>query len=126
VFNAENLTTAGIEANNPLYLAGVGYAAAGAGVTQPFVINGYATVDARAGYDSGRGWRVMVWAKNIFNKYYWTNVISSTDSAARLAGMPATYGVTFGFTFSEAARPGFLRKAGPKPCGHHDKAPASA
>jgi outer membrane receptor protein involved in Fe transport len=41
----------------------------------------------------------MVWAKNIFNKYYWTNVISSTDSAARLAGMPSTYGVTFGFTF---------------------------
>ncbi len=99
VFNAENITTSRIQANNPLYLAGVGYAAAAPGVTQPFVIAGYATVDARAGYESGHGWRVMVWAKNIFNKYYWTNVISSTDSAARLAGMPATYGVTFGFTF---------------------------
>ncbi len=99
VFNAGNLTASRIEANNPLFLAGVGYAATASGVTRPFVINGYATVDARAGYESGHGWRVMVWAKNIFNKYYWTNVISSTDSAARLAGMPATYGVTFGFAF---------------------------
>ncbi|WP_169805596.1 TonB-dependent receptor [Novosphingobium rosa] len=99
VFNAQNLTTSRIQATNPLYLAGLGYAAAAPGVTQPFVIDGYATVDARAGYESGHGWRVMVWAKNLLNKYYWTNVISSTDSAARLAGMPATYGVTFGFTF---------------------------
>ena len=99
VFNAENITTSRIEATNPLFLSGNGYAAAAPGVTQPFVIDGYATVDARAGYDSGRGWRAMIWAKNLFNKYYWTNVISSTDSAARIAGMPATYGVTFAFTF---------------------------
>ena len=99
VFNAQDLTTSRIEASNPLFLAGKGYAAAAPGVNQPFEINGYATVDARAGYDSGKGWRVMVWAKNLFNKYYWTNVISSTDSAARIAGMPSTYGVTFAFAF---------------------------
>lgn len=99
VFNAENITTSSIEATNPLYLAGVGYAAVAPGVTRPFVINGYAIVDARAGYDSGQGWRVMLWTKNLFNKYYWNNVISSTDSAARLAGMPVTYGVTLGFDF---------------------------
>ncbi len=98
VFNAQNITTSRIEANNPLFLAGNGYAAAAPGVTQPFVIAGYATVDARAGYDSGQGWRVMIWAKNLLNKYYWSNVISSTDSAARLAGLPATYGVTFAIT----------------------------
>jgi len=40
---------------------------------------------------------VMFWGKNIANKYYWTNVISSADSAARFAGAPATYGVTIGF-----------------------------
>jgi outer membrane receptor protein involved in Fe transport len=66
------------------------------GVTYPFAIDGYATVDGRVGYESEKGWRMMVWAKNIFNKYYWTNVLSASDSAARLAGMPATYGVTFG------------------------------
>jgi len=53
----------------------------------PYTIDGYATVDARLGYE------------NIFDKYYWTAVIPSNDSSARLAGRPATYGVTFGFKF---------------------------
>ena len=40
---------------------------------------------------------VMLWGKNIFNKYYWTAVIPSSDSSARLAGKPTTYGVTLSF-----------------------------
>jgi len=68
------------------------------GVTNPFVLPSYATVDARLGYEGPDGaWKVMVWGKNIFDKYYWTNVISSADSAARFAGMPATYGLTLSF-----------------------------
>jgi len=71
------------------------------GVTNPFALKGWTTVDARLGYEAPDGaWKVMVWGKNIFNTYYWTNVISSADSAARFAGMPATYGVTFGFKFN--------------------------
>jgi outer membrane receptor protein involved in Fe transport len=66
------------------------------GVTYPFSIDGYATVDGRLGFESEQGWRVMLWAKNIFNQYYWTNVLSASDSAARLAGRPATYGITVG------------------------------
>ncbi|EZP79302.1 TonB-dependent receptor precursor [Novosphingobium resinovorum] len=69
------------------------------GVKYPFAIDGYATVDGRIGYESDDGWRVMFWAKNLFNKYYWTTVLSASDSAARLAGMPATYGVTAGVKF---------------------------
>lgn len=66
----------------------------------PYTIDGYATVDARLGYEAPEGqWRVMVWGKNIFDKYYWTAVIPSSDSSARLTGRPATYGVTFGFRF---------------------------
>ncbi len=65
-----------------------------------FNIKGYATVDARIGYEAdGGAWKVMLWGKNVFNKYYWTSVIPSLDSQARFAGMPATYGVTFGFAF---------------------------
>lgn len=65
-----------------------------------FNIKGYATVDARVGYEAAGGaWKVMLWGKNIFDKYYWTTVIPSNDSQARFAGMPATYGVTFGFKF---------------------------
>lgn len=63
-----------------------------------FNIKGYATVDARIGYEAADGaWKVMLWGKNIFDKYYWTTVIPSNDSQARFAGMPATYGVTLGF-----------------------------
>ncbi|WP_229813661.1 TonB-dependent receptor [Novosphingobium colocasiae] len=64
----------------------------------PYVIDAYATVDARAGFEAEDGsWRVMIWGKNIFDKYYWTAVVPSSDSSARLTGKPATYGVTVGF-----------------------------
>lgn len=75
-------------------------------VTRPDIINnvfnikGYATVDGRIGYEApDAAWKVMLWGKNLFNKYYWTSVIPSNDSQARFAGMPVTYGVTFGFKF---------------------------
>ncbi len=65
------------------------------GVTNPFGIAGYATVDGRLGIEGPDGrWKVMVWGKNLFDKYYWSNVISSADSAARFAGTPRTFGVT--------------------------------
>lgn len=69
------------------------------GVAHRIVCSGYATVDARLGFESNAGWRIELWGKNILNKYYWTNVVPSNDSAGRLAGMPVTYGVTFGFKF---------------------------
>ena len=64
----------------------------------PYVVKAYATVDARMGYENADGdWRIMLWAKNLFDKYYWTAVVPSSDSSARLTGRPATYGVTIGF-----------------------------
>jgi outer membrane receptor protein involved in Fe transport len=63
-----------------------------------YKIDSYATVDARLGYEAEDGkWRVMIWGKNITNKYYISAVIPSSDSTSRLAGRPATYGVTLGF-----------------------------
>lgn len=68
------------------------------GVAHPFRIDGYTTVDARIGYETADGrWNVMVWGKNLFDKYYWTSVIPSLDTSARFAGMPVTYGVTVGW-----------------------------
>jgi outer membrane receptor protein involved in Fe transport len=68
------------------------------GVAYPYSMKGYTTVDARLGFEAeDRSWKVMVWGKNIFNEYYWTNVIAGNDTAARFAGRPATYGITFGF-----------------------------
>ena len=70
------------------------------GVNCVYCIDGYVTVDARIGYRAdGDRWQVMLWGKNIFNEYYYTNVISSYEAAARAAGLPATYGITLGVKF---------------------------
>ena len=70
------------------------------GLPYPFRIPAYATVDAHVGYESADGaWRVMLWGKNLMNKYYVTSVIPASDSAARMSGMPVTYGMTVGFKF---------------------------
>lgn len=40
------------------------------GITYIYKLPSYATVDARLGYEANDGqWRVMVWAKNVFNTY---------------------------------------------------------
>ncbi len=68
------------------------------GLAFPFRTNSYTTVDGRLGYEAPGGrWRAMVWGKNIFNRYYWTNVVTRADFSSRYAGKPATYGLTIGF-----------------------------
>ena len=55
----------------------------------------YTLVDASIGI-AGRNdrWRLSIFGKNIFNEYYWNNVVSTSDAISRFAGMPATYGVS--------------------------------
>jgi iron complex outermembrane recepter protein len=66
----------------------------------PYTIDSYTTVDARLGYEGENGkYKVMLWGKNIFDKYYWTAVIPSSDSSSRFAGKPATYGLSFSYKF---------------------------
>ncbi len=65
------------------------------GIAQPFVIPSYAVVDARLGYEFGdRRYKVMVWGKNVFNKYYVTNAAHYLDTTVRFVGQPAIYGIT--------------------------------
>ena len=69
-----------------------------AGIVNIFQNNSFATVDARIGYEAAeQKWKVMLWAKNMFDKYYWNAVITANDSAGRFAAKPATYGLTIGF-----------------------------
>lgn len=56
-------------------------------------IDSYTLVNLRAGVESDR-WRVEVWGKNVFDKYYWSTAYPAFDTITRYAGMPATYGVT--------------------------------
>ena len=63
-------------------------------------IDSYALLDLRAGVESPDGtWRVQAWAKNVTNKYYWTNVVHTFDTIIRYTGRPATYGLTIGYRF---------------------------
>ena len=65
-----------------------------------YKIKGYALVDANIGIHSANNqWKLTVWGKNIFNRYYWTNVIQAYDTVVRYTGRPAEYGVTLGFKF---------------------------
>jgi outer membrane receptor protein involved in Fe transport len=63
-------------------------------------IDGYTTLDLRAGVEDADGrWRVLVFGRNVFNEYYWTSVIGSSNVVRRFAGPPATYGVQLGVNF---------------------------
>lgn len=63
-------------------------------------IDAYTLVDGQLGVRDPDGvWSAYLWGKNIFNKYYWTNVVSGYDTIARFSGAPSTYGITFRYNF---------------------------
>lgn len=63
-----------------------------------FVIRGYTLLDLRAGVELNDGrWRIEAWGKNVTDKFYVTSVTKVVDTANRLTGMPATYGITLSF-----------------------------
>jgi outer membrane receptor protein involved in Fe transport len=60
----------------------------------------YTLVDLRAGVEMANGkYRLTFWGKNVFNRLYAVNQFLTYDVVNRYVGMPATYGVTFGFRF---------------------------
>ena len=62
-----------------------------------FGIDGYTLVDLRLGVESDK-WRVFLWGKNVFNKYYWNSVNAANDVIVRYAGMPATFGIAASYS----------------------------
>lgn len=61
-------------------------------------IDGYATLDLRAGFGaSDDSWKITFWGRNVTNKFYWTNSLRNFDTIVRYTGRPAEYGVTAGF-----------------------------
>ncbi|WP_082594786.1 TonB-dependent receptor [Sphingomonas sp. Root710] len=66
----------------------------------PFKIDEYTLIDGQLGVEDADGrWKAFIWGKNIFNKYYSTNVVRVSDVIVRFAGMPATYGATVSYKF---------------------------
>jgi outer membrane receptor protein involved in Fe transport len=75
-------------------------AAATSPVATIFGINSYTLVDLRAGIAAEDDrWRVSIWGKNVFNEYYFNNVVAAFDAIVRYAGKPATYGVSVSFKY---------------------------
>ncbi len=62
-------------------------------------INARTLVDLRAGIESAdRKLRLQLWGRNIFNSYYWHTTFQA-DSVWRMAGKPATYGISLGWRY---------------------------
>ncbi|MGE4306425.1 MAG: TonB-dependent receptor [Novosphingobium sp.] len=67
---------------------------------EDFELNARATVDGQIGIKTSDGrWKVGVWGKNIFNKYYWTQANAAYDNIVRYTGRPAEYGLSVSFKY---------------------------
>ena len=64
-----------------------------------YKVDPYGTVNASLGLKSESGWSVSLWAKNLFDKYYWSAVASNANVVVRFPNPPRTYGLTLGFDF---------------------------
>ena len=63
-------------------------------------IEDYALVDLRAGANiDGKRYRVAVFVRNLFDKYYWNNATRVTDTTVRFAGRPRTFGASVSARF---------------------------
>jgi outer membrane receptor protein involved in Fe transport len=65
-----------------------------------FDLPAYALVDLRAGFRSDNGkYRVQFWGRNVGNKFFVAHASATGDVVSRVAGMPATYGVSVSTRF---------------------------
>jgi outer membrane receptor protein involved in Fe transport len=63
-------------------------------------IDSYETLDLRLSlFTPDEKWRLTAWGKNVTDTFYWNNVVTAYDTAARYAAMPATWGVTLAFNY---------------------------
>ena len=67
---------------------------AGFGSDPRLKIHEYSLIDARAGIRAAdQSWSATVFARNLMNTYYWTNIARLSDAIRRYAGQPRTYGL---------------------------------
>jgi outer membrane receptor protein involved in Fe transport len=66
----------------------------------PLEDKAYALLNLSAGVESPEGhWKAVIWGKNVTDTYYWNSAYYVSDTVARLAGMPATYGFTLSYRY---------------------------
>mgnify|MGYP000874613336 FL=1 len=64
-----------------------------------YKIKAYSVVNASLGLKSEKGWSASIWAKNLFDKYYWSAVASNANVVVRFPNPPRTWGLTIGYEF---------------------------
>jgi iron complex outermembrane recepter protein len=64
-----------------------------------FNIEPYALVDAHLGVESDAGWRLSFWARNLMDKYYWTDTFREIDNTSRHVGPGRTFGASLSGRF---------------------------
>jgi iron complex outermembrane receptor protein len=65
-------------------------------------VDGYALVNARAGYRISQGFSAFIWSRNLLNQDYYEQLLPAAGNAGHYAavlGDPATYGVTLRYAF---------------------------
>ena len=65
-------------------------------------VDGYALVNARAGFRATEGLSLFVWGRNLFDKDYFEQLLPAAGNAGHYAavlGDPRTYGVTLRYTY---------------------------
>jgi iron complex outermembrane receptor protein len=68
------------------------------------VADGYSLLNSRAGYRSGNGWSIFLWARNIANSNYFELLSAAPGNSGLYVGLPGdrrTVGVTLRHTFSD-------------------------
>lgn len=72
----------------------------GFGEDPVYRVRGYVLLDLRAGVEGDGGkWRASVWGRNVTDQYYWNTVTRASDAGTRFAGLPTTYGISFGYRY---------------------------
>ena len=67
-------------------------------------IPGYYLVNSRVGFRASNGLSISIWARNLFNRDYYEQLLAAPGSAGHYAGVigdPATFGVTLKYTLKE-------------------------
>jgi outer membrane receptor protein involved in Fe transport len=64
-----------------------------------YKIDAFTVVNANIGLRSDSGWSASLWAKNLFDKYYWSAVASNANVVVRFPNQPRTFGLTLGYNF---------------------------
>lgn len=83
--------TGDLKASASVGYSGKTYVTPDEGLVRP----AYTLVNASLEWDSHSWWGVKVWAKNLFNDYYYTTGIESANGWYITPGAPNTYGVQF-------------------------------